>query len=135
MISAVVDPSVLVAAFLGQPDAGPSRVVTAWRDGRFSLVISPALLEELGDVLDRPRFAHRAGDGRGRAYIDAFAARSHHQPDPQTIPNVVRDPQDDYLVALALAVKADALISVDKDPWCWRSRVSPSADLSRSWSD
>jgi hypothetical protein len=32
---AVVDPSVLVSAFLGNPEAGPGQLITAWRDDRF----------------------------------------------------------------------------------------------------
>ncbi|MGA8364794.1 MAG: putative toxin-antitoxin system toxin component, PIN family [Solirubrobacteraceae bacterium] len=65
MIRAVVDPSVFVSAFIGNPDAGPGRLVDAWRDRRFILIVSPSLLTELGEVLSRPKFARWANDGRG----------------------------------------------------------------------
>lgn len=116
MIRAVVDPSVLVSAFIGDPDAGPSRLVEAWRDRRFVLVVSPLLLAELGEVLSRSKFARWAGDGRGAAYVAGFGARSEHRPDPDESPSSgVRDPDDDYLVALMRATEADVLVSLDRD--------------------
>jgi uncharacterized protein len=36
-------------------------------------------------------------------------------PDPIDPPPVVRDPRDDYLLALALAGRADAIVTGDKD--------------------
>jgi putative PIN family toxin of toxin-antitoxin system len=115
LIRAVVDPSVLVSAFIGDSDAGPGRLVEAWRDRRFVLVVSPLLLAELGEVLSRPKFARWAGDGRGAAYVAGFGARSEHQPDPEEIPSSVRDPNDDYLVALVRVTRADILVSLDRD--------------------
>jgi predicted nucleic acid-binding protein len=68
------------------------------------LVVSPLLLAELGDVLARPKFARWAADGRGAAYVAGFAARSEHQLDPdESLPEAVRDPDDDYLIALMRA--------------------------------
>jgi putative PIN family toxin of toxin-antitoxin system len=116
VIRAVVDPSVFVSAFIGNPDAGPGQLVDAWRDRRFVLVVSPLLLAELGEVLSRPKFARWAGDGRAEAYVAGFSARSEHQPDPsQPPPQAVRDPKDDYLVALIHATQADVLVSLDRD--------------------
>jgi uncharacterized protein len=66
-------------------------------------------------VLSRPRFAHRTGHQRGAAYVAAFAARSEHHPDPDDPCGHVRDADDDYLVALARAAKADAIVSLDRD--------------------
>ena len=116
MTRAVVDPSVLVSAFIGDPNAGPGRLVEAWRERRFVLVVSPLLLGELGEVLSRPKFARWAGNGRGAAYVAGFGARSEHQPDPEELPSArVRDPDDDYLVALMHAAQADVLVSLDRD--------------------
>jgi uncharacterized protein len=116
LIRAVVDPSVLVSAFIGDPAAGPGKLVEAWRDRRFALVASPLLLTELDEVLSRPKFARWAGDGRGAAYVAGFDARSEHQPDPIDPPSSgIRDPDDDYLVALMRATQADFLVSLDRD--------------------
>jgi predicted nucleic acid-binding protein len=80
------------------------------------LVVSPLLRAELGEVLSRPKFSRWARDGRGAAYVAGFGARSEHQPDTDESPSPgVRDPGDDYLVALMFATRADALVSLDRD--------------------
>lgn len=116
MIRAVVDPSVFVSAFIGDPNAGSGRLVDAWRKRRFILVVSPLLLAELREVLSRPKFARWTGEGRGDAYVAGFSARSEHHLDPaQPSSPRVRDPDDDYLVALMHATRADVLVSLDRD--------------------
>jgi len=113
---AVVDPSVLVSAFLGSPDAGPGQLVAAWRDHRFVMVVSPLLLAELGEVLARPKFERWAGGERGTAYVAAFAAQSERHTDPgDDAGGHVRDADDDYLVALARAAQVDTIVSLDLD--------------------
>ena len=44
--------------------------------------------------------------------LSAVAIMANDSPDP---PRVTRDPGDDYLVALAVAAGADALVSGDRD--------------------
>jgi putative PIN family toxin of toxin-antitoxin system len=116
LIRAVVDPSVLVSAFIGDPEAGPGRLVTAWRDRRFVLVVSPLLLDELTDVLGRSKFERWSSQGRASAYIAALRARSELRSDVPSSQRIeVRDPDDHYLVALAREAQADYLVSVDGD--------------------
>jgi uncharacterized protein len=105
-----------VSAFIGDPEAGPGRLVTAWRDRRFVLVVSPLLLDELADVLGRPKFERWSSQGRAPAYIAALRARSELRSDaPSAQPIEVRDPDDHYLVALSREAEADYLVSVDRD--------------------
>jgi putative PIN family toxin of toxin-antitoxin system len=107
---------VLVSAFIGDPAAGPGQLVEAWRNRRFALVVSPLLLAELDEVLSPPKFARWAGDGRAAAYVAALEARSEYKPDPIDPPSSgIRDPDDDYLVALMRATQADFLVSLDRD--------------------
>lgn len=115
MKRAVVDPSVLISAFVGSRDAGPGQLVAAWRDHRFVMVVSPQLLAELGDVLARPKFEPWASGERGTAYVAAFAAQSERHADPEDAGGHVRDADDDYLVALARAAQVDAIVSLDRD--------------------
>jgi putative PIN family toxin of toxin-antitoxin system len=112
---AVVDTSVLVSAFVGDPAAGPARLVDAWREQQFVLVVSPRLLAELAEVLARPKLMRWSADGRGQAYADGFAARSEQHPDQASSPSEVRDSDDDYLVALMRNSGADVLVSLDRD--------------------
>ena len=113
MTRAVLDPNVLVSAFISQRGGAPDRIVRAWREGAFELVVSPQLIAELTDVLTRPKFARQAAEGRADAYIAALAGDALQIDDPPDPPSVSPDSGDDYLIALARAARADVIVSGD----------------------
>jgi uncharacterized protein len=110
----VLDSNVLVSAFISQRGATPDRIVRAWREGAFELIVSPKLVAELTDVLGRPKFNAQAGDGRATAFVAALASDALWADDPPDPPSVVADPDDDYLLALAEVAGADAIVSGDR---------------------
>jgi putative PIN family toxin of toxin-antitoxin system len=110
---AVLDPNVLVSAFISQRGGSPDLIVRAWREGAFELVASPRLIAELTDVLSRPKFVLQAADGRAEAYIAGLAGDSIQIDDPPDAPAVSPDSTDDYLIALARAARADVIVSGD----------------------
>lgn len=115
MTRAVLDPNVLVSAFISQRGGSPDRIVRAWREGAFELVVSPQLVAELTDVLSRPKFSLQAADGRAEAYIAGLVGDAIQIADPPDPPAVSPDRGDDYLVALARAARADVIVSGDSD--------------------
>ena len=115
MIRVVVDPGIFVSAFIGPQGSVPDRIVRAWRTGRFELVLSPALLGELSEVLARPRFARATRGGRAVDFVNALGAGSSMASDPPGSEAITRDPKDDYLVRLARSSAATALVSGDRD--------------------
>lgn len=115
MIRAVVDPGVLVSAFIGRRESVPDRIVRAWRAGRIELVVSPALLEELSGVLARPKFASATRSGRAVDFVEALRAGATMFEDAPNAAPITRDPKDDYLVRLARAAGAVVLVSGDRD--------------------
>jgi putative PIN family toxin of toxin-antitoxin system len=109
VLRVVADPGILASAVIAS--AGPpAQIVDRWRSGEFDLVVSPKLLAELEEVLLRPKFHAVVEEGDARAYVDALAAEAVLVADPE---RVTADPDDDYLVALAVAAGADALVSGD----------------------
>jgi predicted nucleic acid-binding protein len=72
------------------------------------------LLDDLAEVLARPKFARSAAQDRGIAYVAAFAARGAVIPTRRSRRRPFRDPRDD-LVALARVDNADVLVSIDND--------------------
>lgn len=52
---------------------------------------------------------------RGQAYVDGFRARCEQHAVSADPSPAVRDPADDYLVALARDSAADVLVSLDRD--------------------
>ncbi|MBA2360152.1 MAG: putative toxin-antitoxin system toxin component, PIN family [Actinobacteria bacterium] len=112
MLRVVLDPGVLVSGVLatGGP---PAKIVDRWREGEFDLVVSPKLLEELRDVLLRPRFRPFLDESDVEAYVAALRAEGVLVDDPEDPPAVTEDSDDDYLIALAVAAPADLIVSGD----------------------
>ena len=109
----VIDPGVLVSAFISPRKAAPALLVDAFLDGHVEMLVSPALIAELTDVLGREKFAAHASDGRAAAFIAVLLDRAEMVKD--TAPGSLKtaDADDDYLIAVAQAHKADAVVSGD----------------------
>src|SRR5205823_4503980 len=73
------------------------------------------LLNELADVLRRPKFRGLITPEEVLALDDELRLVADVAPDPPSPQAVARDPDDDYLVALAKATAADAIVSGDGD--------------------
>ena len=110
----VADVNVFVSAALS--GAGPSaQLVTAMRDTRLSVVACRGLLTELGDVLRRDRFRRYLSLEEVDEYVVEIEGLCRMVNDPDRVPEVLRDADDDYLVALASESGADAIVSGDLD--------------------
>jgi uncharacterized protein len=111
----VLDPGVLIAAAIS-PDGVCRQLLRRWVDGDFELVVSSALLEELEEVLLRPKFRRYLSESDAREFVHALAGWADTQAeDPPADVGITPDPDDDYLVSLARATNADALVSGDPD--------------------
>ncbi len=111
---AVVDPNVLVSGLIAS--GPPAVIVDASREGRFELVTSPNLFEELDEVLRRPKFRRYVSPAEVDGFLDALRERALLVDDPPEaeVP-LTPDPRDDYLVALTRVAHADYLVSGDPD--------------------
>ena len=81
------------------------------------MVSSPALLAELTDVIGRAKFdaiLGRAKTTRERALAEVRQLAEVIEPPPLPAP-VCRDPDDDEVLALALAAQVDLIVSGDDD--------------------
>ena len=110
----VVDTNVLVSAALS-PTSTPGRVVEAAFSLQFELVVSRRLLDETSAVLRRPKFASLIMPSQVESFIEAVEEIGAWVADPDVVEALLRDPDDDYLVALALSCGAEALVSGDGD--------------------
>jgi putative PIN family toxin of toxin-antitoxin system len=111
-VRVVLDVNVLISARLSP--LGPSaRLLAAWTEERFDLIVSPALLDELADVLSRERLRRWLSPDEATAFAAVLRAGAIMTPDPPAEPGVTPDPDDDYLVALARATGSDLLVSGD----------------------
>lgn len=111
----VFDPGVLISAFIS-PQGAPAEALDRWREGEFDLVVSPALLDELRRVLLRRKFRRYATEEDVRMFVVALGQEALTVEDPPpSSERLTRDPTDDYLVLLARAAGAEAIVSGDPD--------------------
>jgi putative PIN family toxin of toxin-antitoxin system len=115
MTRAVVDTNIVVSAFVW--GGNPRAILDAARRGTLTLFTSAALIAELEDVLARAKFAKRiadAGSSVDELLGDYLALAQLIRPtaDP---PAVARDPDDDHVIACALAADAEVIVSSDDD--------------------
>jgi putative PIN family toxin of toxin-antitoxin system len=78
----VIDPGVLVSAFISPKKAAPAQLVDAVFDGSLDALACPMLVAELTDVLSREKFAKHSAEGRAAAFIAAFCDRATITADP-----------------------------------------------------
>lgn len=115
MIVAVIDTNVLISSVIS--DRGPPRrVFELWREGRFTLISSPELLEEVGHVLRYPRIRqrYRLSESDILAFLHLLSTAATivlTEPSPlEGLP----DPSDAKLFLAANAVRAEYLVTGDQ---------------------
>lgn len=115
MLVALLDTNVWVSAFLN-PHGAPARLVAAWRDKHFEAALSLPLLEELADVLTRPRLVAKYGlsSDEIQTFLKLLQARAHMvQPTGEV--RLCRDPDDDWVLETAILGQAQYLVTRDDD--------------------
>lgn len=112
---AVIDTNVLLSGLLWH--GAPHALIEHVRAGRLAMVSSPALLAELADVIGRAKFDEilaRSNTSREHSLAELRQLAEVIEPPPLPQP-VCRDPDDDHVLACALAAKVDLIVSGDAD--------------------
>lgn len=112
---AVVDTNVLVSALI-RPQGGTGAVLRLLRESRFRLVLSEALLDELVDVLARPRLREKYGidDAAVTILLRVLLLRGELVRPTEEI-RLSRDPKDDMVLEAAVAGRANVVVTGDAD--------------------
>lgn len=112
----VLDTNLVLSGLLWR--GTPYKLLEAIRQqhSRHQLFSSPALLAELTEVITRPTFAQRLKSiGKTPHDILADYMEVIEVVEPTSTPRIVRDADDDHVIACALAAKAAAIVSGDQD--------------------
>ncbi|KQP37947.1 putative toxin-antitoxin system toxin component, PIN family [Pseudorhodoferax sp. Leaf274] len=109
----VLDTNVVASAILW--GGAPRMVLQAAREKRVQIFTSTALLAELTDILGRSKFDRKIAASALTIdqIVDRYAALATPVR-PSPIPRIAPDPDDDVVIATALAAKADGLVTGDK---------------------
>jgi uncharacterized protein len=113
-VHAVVDVNVLISGALSAKSSS-AEILRASRDGQFELVISEMLLVELARTLAYPKLRKRIPPKKAAAFASWVSDHEIVAEDPASPPPIgSRDPDDDYLLALAINCPA-YLVTGDQD--------------------
>lgn len=110
----VIDPNVFVSATI-TPSGALGPILILIDNGTLVPVVTQHLVDEVVDVLGRPKLTKYVKPGAGAAFAEQMGRLGEWHADIAQPPAVTRDPKDDYLVALALAARAEALTTGDDD--------------------
>lgn len=111
----VLDTNVTISGLLWR--GTPHRLLQAIRSqqSQQQIYTSRALLEELTEVITRPvSFAQLQRIGTTTAALLADYIKIAEIAEPVEVPRISRDPDDDHVLACALAAKAELIVSGDK---------------------
>ena len=109
---AVVDANVIISGLLSSGGA-PGRVLVAWLEGGYDLVVSPVLLEELERALGYPKLRKRVSEAEAQELLDLLREADLREDPPGSPPVRSPDPGDDYVITLA-AVTQSVIVSGDR---------------------
>ncbi|MBY0401189.1 putative toxin-antitoxin system toxin component, PIN family [Myxococcota bacterium] len=114
MIRVVADTNIVVSAILW--GGNPRVVLDAARRRTIGLFTSAALIAELEDVLSRAKFSERIA--RVESSVEEMVGDYLELAElvrPTEYPVVVRDPDDDQVIACAIAADARIIVTSDSD--------------------
>lgn len=129
----VVDASTLVSGVASRPGGGPPwLLLLALLDFDFEAVVCPKLIDEFSDALGGRYFQERfdADDLSGIvANVEEVAVELKN---PKRVERLLRDPDDDYLIALAREAGADAIVTGDRDLLDHSGLMPPAVDARKA---
>jgi putative PIN family toxin of toxin-antitoxin system len=108
----VVDSSTLINALIGGRWAHFLDIVV---DRGYTVYTSTVQMAELVEVVERRKFRKFFTVDEARAAMGDFYIVAEVVTLEPPFPKVCRDPKDDHVLALAKSVRADVLLSNDKD--------------------
>ena len=117
MQRAVLDTNVIVSGTI-IPSGSPAIIIDAWREGRFSLVTSEAIIDEVKRVLndDRIRSSYpKLKNAHVGKIVNLLRNQSVLTPGNLSLSVVERDPDDDKFVVAAVEGRAQFIVSGDQD--------------------
>jgi putative PIN family toxin of toxin-antitoxin system len=114
MIRATLDTNVLAAGIVTSSHTVNGQVIQAWRENKYSLVLSEAILTELSRTLAEPYFSARLTAAQIEAILNLIRSEATVVPLLIPVAGVATHPEDDLILATALSGKAHYLVTRDE---------------------
>src|SRR4051795_344546 len=114
MISAVLDTNVLASAAIAHPETTLATILDDVVANRFELAISEYILVELRRTLATPYYAARITPAAAARYVRLLISLGTTVRISTFVQGVATHPEDDPILATALSVRADYLVTGDR---------------------
>lgn len=115
MIRTVFDTNVLVSYLLTHHPPIATLIDRHLAHEDYVLVTAPELLEEVDRVLRYPKLQRNYSDEERERFVALLMALSEVVELPDSIPRICREPDDDRVIACAVAGEANVIVSGDRD--------------------
>ena len=114
MLKAVIDINLFVSGMICKK-GNPAKLLQLWRDRAFLVIISEQMVEELERVLRYPHIRNKYNlkDEEINLAVGTIKKFAIVLPDAIKLNVIKDDPDDNKVLACALAVKADYIVSGD----------------------
>jgi putative PIN family toxin of toxin-antitoxin system len=111
-VQILLDTNVMIAGLLSKKGP-PGQLLQGWLDGRFDLVTSQAQLDELQRALGYAKLQARINPEQVQDFVANIDVMAIVVP-PVAPVSVSPDPDDNLILAIAIAGQADLIVSGDK---------------------
>lgn len=112
----VVDASTLVSGIASpHGESPPCLIYDALTEASFDAILCPQLLDEIERALRKPYFRDLLEEREISEIVATIRDAGIVLNDPVDPPALLRDPNDDYLIALAREADAAAIVTGDRD--------------------
>ena len=111
----VIDTNILLSGLM-LPNNAPRRIVQAWQDNCFDLVLSQFQLDELGRVLSYPKIQKRLKWEQAEItqFLKQIFLRSVYLGEITTVAEVPADKNDNLILSAYIIAEASYLVTGDK---------------------
>lgn len=111
----VLDTNVLASGLVGLPrqESTPGEILRQWLAGIFDLVTSEIILTETASTLTKPYFQKQLSPDERLAAVEVLRRRAVVVPITASVEGVASHPEDDLVLATAVAGNAAYLVTGD----------------------
>jgi uncharacterized protein len=114
-MKAVLDVGQFVSATI-YDEGHPGQILATWRHGRFELVTSLPILDDLQRVLQYPhiRKRHQWSDQQIERFVQLLATAATLTPGKEVVHAIADDPTDNKILACAVEGQVDYIVASDE---------------------
>ncbi len=112
MLKVVIDTNVFISGLIKSPSC--RKIIKAFAEAKFNLVISPQTLDELLGVISRPKFHNLITRETAEKLIETIKTQAILVRPTRRLEVIKDDPTDNRFLEAAFESKADFIVSEDK---------------------